>query len=166
VELNDARTVLLRVARHTDAPAVQAFVRALSPAARRNRFFGPVHTLSDDQLARVTRSRHPHALALVAEAVQDTHRQIVAMAQYAACEPPEAELAVVVADTWQRRGLATHLLSVLAAQALRAGFVTLTGLVLADNWPMLTFLARHRFDLSEDAQGYTVRAALTLPTAA
>jgi acetyltransferase len=162
VALKDGRRVLLRVAQPGDAPAVQAFVRGLSAAARFNRFFSPVHELSDDQLQRVTRSSHPHALALVGVAGQHGSTSVVALAQYAACEPPEAELAVVVAEDWRRQGAATHLLYALADHGAQVGLTSLTGRVLADNWPMLTFLARHGFDLSEDADGYAVRAALPL----
>ena len=42
--------VVMRAAKRADAPAVQAFVRRLSPDTRRKRFFGPMVELSPEQL--------------------------------------------------------------------------------------------------------------------
>jgi GNAT superfamily N-acetyltransferase len=161
VTLRHGHRVALRVARRADAPCVQEFVRGLSATSRRNRFFAPVRELSADQLERVTRCAPPEALTILAEAAQGKHTRIIAMGQYAACDPPEAEFAIVVDDRWQRQGLATRLLDTLAGQAARAGFGIITGLVLADNWPMLAFLAQHRCELTE-MQGRVVRATLAL----
>ena len=49
--------LLIRAARTADAPAVQAFVRKLSPETRRRRFFGPIVELSPQQLERLTSTR-------------------------------------------------------------------------------------------------------------
>src|ERR1700675_1063975 len=142
VRLRDGRSVTLRVARSEDVSAVQRFVRGLSDRSRRNRFLAPVRELSPDQLDRVMRSRPPGELALVGETAEGTGSRIVAMAQYAVCEPLDAEFAVVVDDAWQRQGLGIQLLGVLAAHAARAGLAAFAGFVLADNWPMLALLAR------------------------
>jgi len=158
VRLRDGRSVALRAARSQDIPAVQEFVRGLSSASRRNRFFAPIRELSPDQLDRVTRSRPPDELALVCETVQGSGRRIVAMAQYAMCEALDAEFAVVVDDAWQRQGLGTQLLNVLAGHAARAGLAEFAGLVLADNWPMLTLLTRLDCELITDCDPYVVRA--------
>jgi acetyltransferase len=157
VSLKDGRRVALRVARPGDIPAVQQFVRGLSERSRRNRFFAPVHELSPDQLDRVTRTRHPSELALVGETIEGARSRIVAMAQYAVCEPLDVEFAVVVDDAWQRQGLGVELLGMLAEHAARAGFSALTGFVLADNWPMLGLLARLDCELVTDRDPYAIR---------
>jgi acetyltransferase len=158
VKLRDGRPVALRFAGAADAPGVQQFVRGLSVRSRRNRFFSPLRELSPDQLERFTRSRPPAELALVGETAEGTQRRIVAMAQYAACEPLDAEFAVVVDDGWQRQGLGMQLLGVLAEHAAHAGFAAVTGLVLADNWPMLSLLARFDCELITEWDRYTIRA--------
>ena len=162
VKLRDGRRVALRAARSEDVSAVQQFVRGLSERSRRNRFFAPVRELSPDQLDRVTRSRPPGELALVGETTEDEGSRIVAMAQYAAYEPFDAEFAVVVDDAWQRQGLGIQLLGVLAEHAARAGLDALEGFVLADNWPMLALAARLDCELITDRDPYVIRAVKRL----
>ncbi len=162
VRLRDGRPVALRVARSEDVSAVQQFVRNLSHRSRLNRFFAPVHELSPDQLDRVTRSHPPGELALVGETAEGAESRIVAMAQYAVCEPLDAEFAVVVGDAWQRQGLGIQLLGVLAEHAARAGLAAFAGFVLADNWPMLALLARLDYELVTDHDPYVVRAVKRL----
>jgi hypothetical protein len=53
IELRDGRAVDARPVRARDAGQVQAFVRALSPQSRRERFFAPIAELSPRQLGRV-----------------------------------------------------------------------------------------------------------------
>jgi len=163
VRLKDGRPVALRIARSEDVSAVQRFVRGLSNQSRLNRFFTPVRELSPDQLARVTRTRPPGELALVAETVGGAESRVVAMAQYAACEPSDyAEFAVVVDDAWQRQGLAIQLFGMLADHASHAGLAGFAGFVLADNWPMLALLTRVDCELVADSDPHVVRAVKRL----
>ena len=162
VRLRDGRPVALRVAGSEDVSAAQQFVRGLSDRSRRNRFFAPVRELSPDQLERVTRSRPPGSLALVGETAEEPRSRIVAMAQYAVCEPPTAEFAIVIDDAWQGQGLGIQLIGVLAQHAARAGLEAFAGFVLADNWPMLSLLARLDCDLVTDHDPHVVRAVKRL----
>jgi acetyltransferase len=163
VRLKDGRPVALRVAGAEDAMAVQRFVRGLSEQSRRYRFFAPVRELSPDQLERLTRSHPPDELAVVGEITAETgESRIVALAQYVVCEPLDAEFAVVVDDAWQRQGLGMQLVGALAEQAARAGVTVLTGFVLPDNWPMLSFLARLDCELDADSDPNLIRAVKRL----
>jgi len=163
VRLKDGRPVALRVAGAADALAVQRFVRGLSEQSRRYRFFAPVRELSPDQLERLTRSHPPDELAVVGEITAETgESRIVALAQYVVCEPLDAEFAVVVDDAWQRQGLGMQLVGALAEQAARAGVTVLTGFVLPDNWPMLSFLARLDCELDADSDPNLIRAVKRL----
>jgi acetyltransferase len=98
----------------------------------------------------------------VGEATDGGGSRIVAMAQYAVCEPLDAEFAVVVDDAWQRQGLGIQLLGVLAEYAARAGLAALAGLVLADNWPMLALLARLDCELETDRDPHVIRVVKRL----
>jgi len=163
VRLKDGRPVALRVAGAEDAVAVQRFVRGLSEQSRRYRFFAPVRELSLEQLERLTRSHPPDELALVGEITAETgESRIVALAQYVVCEPLDAEFAVVVDDAWQRQGLGMQLVGALAEQAARAGVTALSGFVLPDNWPMLSFLARLDCELDADSDPNLIRAVKRL----
>jgi acetyltransferase len=58
-------------------------------------------------------------------------------------EGGNAEVAVVVADAWQRRGIGTRLLRALAHHA--SGYEALRGLILAENRAMLALARRLGF---------------------
>jgi ribosomal protein S18 acetylase RimI-like enzyme len=55
---------------------------------------------------------------------------------------PEAELAIVVADGWQRQGLGTRMIAVLEDRAVSAGVVAFTVDVQGDNQGALHLLRR------------------------
>jgi RimJ/RimL family protein N-acetyltransferase len=156
--LKDGRRAVIRGARVTDGPAIQAFVRGLSIRSRRNRFFSPISELSRDQIERITRTLPSDGLALVCEAVNAGESRIVAMAQYVIEQPLEAEFALVVDDAYQRQGLGNEMMGLLAEHAARAGLAAFVGLVLPDNWPMLGLLSRLGCELEADADPGVVRA--------
>ena len=155
--LSDGRAVLIRPARPADAPAVQAFVRWLSPLARRRRFLGAVSELSSAQLDRLTRGQDPRDLSLVALAGGAAGGPIVAMAQYALDAPASAEFALTVADEWQGQGLGMRLLECLLGRAAESGVRTMGGLVLTDNAPMRGLATRFGFDSAPDSDPALVR---------
>jgi acetyltransferase len=152
----DGRCAFVRPVRAGDAPLVQRFVRELSPQSRRNRFFGPVHELSPAQLERMTHHHGSNGLGLIALADEAAPR-IVAIAQHVVCDTPFAELAVVVADDWQRQGLGERLVLLLLAHATRTGTAAVQGLVMAANTPMLALASKLGFAFEEDADPALVR---------
>lgn len=159
----DGRAVAVRPARAADRDAVQRFVRELSPEARRRRFFGAVSELSPDQLDRLTRARDPREVALVALAHAPDGVRVIAMAQCAAADAAEGEIAVVVGDAWQRQGLGARLLDTLVAHAAANGVATLRAEVLAENWPMLALLANRGFELEDYPGPRVIRARRVVP---
>jgi len=156
ITARDGRRALVRPVRADDAPLVQQFVRELSPQSRRNRFFGPMRELSPAQLKRMTSFEGPHELGLVALAAADSAR-VVGIAQHAACDPPAAELAVVVADDWHRQGLGEQLVALLLAHAARTGITAVQGSVMAANRPMLALASKLGFAFADDAEPDLVR---------
>jgi GNAT superfamily N-acetyltransferase len=112
------------------------------------RFFGPHPRLSADELVRFTTVDHRDREALVALDGDD----IVAVARWdRLADPAVAEVAFVVADAWQGRGIAPLLLARLAELARAQGVDRLVALVLPENERMLEMLrhtafpARRRF---------------------
>jgi acetyltransferase len=164
--LPDGRAVLVRAARPADAPAVQAFVRWLSPLARRRRFLGALSELSPAQLDRLTRVPDPRELSLLALAGSAKGAPVVAMAQYALDDPSSAEFALVVADAWQGQGLGERLLERLLERAAAAGVRTMGGFVLAENAPMRALATKLGFDCAPDRDPQLVRVQKRLPPSA
>jgi GNAT superfamily N-acetyltransferase len=69
--------------------------------------------------------------------------EIVGVARYYRQPGSEAaELAVVVADAWQRQGLATRMLAALAGRAAAVGIQRFTMIMQADNHPILRLVRR------------------------
>jgi len=77
----------------------------------------------------------------------------VGVARYIANPDGEsAEFAIVVADVWQRRGVARALMARLVASATRRGFARLEGSVLRANARMLGFVAGLGFGVRDDPE--------------
>lgn len=156
ITARDGRRATVRPVRSADAPLVQEFVRGLSPESRRKRFFGPVRELSPAQLERMTRFNGSTGFGLVV-VIEESPPRIVGIAQHAMPEPPDAELAVVVADDWQRQGIGEVLVRILLAHAARAGIAAMHGFVAVANQPMLALASKLGFVFEEDTDPGLVR---------
>lgn len=156
----DGTVIMLRTVRPGDEEKMQALVQGLSPQSRYRRFFYPIRELIPAMLTRFTDADPMHAITLLA-VVQDKGEEIaIGMAQYAADPYPQrCEFAVVVADAWQRSGIATRLMRNLICIARAAGLERFEGDVLADNEPMRRLLIGMDFKIGPHPDGaYLVRA--------
>ena len=161
VWLADRGRVRIRPIALADAAALQAFIRGLSVQSSRRRFLRPVRELTPQMLARVVEVDYSTSISLVAEA----RSGIVGLAQYVADpDPGVAEVALVVADEWQRAGLGRRLFGALIAHAFKEGIARLEGDVLADNRPMRALAARCGFRIRPScAEAGLVRMVRELP---
>lgn len=113
----------IRPARPADAARIGDFFRTLSPEARYLRFLHAVTTPPPEWIDRILTPDSPARATLIARPRAD-EACIVGIAEYVASGyAGECEVAVVVTDAWQRRGVGTALLVMLAAVAARAGFL-------------------------------------------
>jgi len=139
--LADGRRVTLRPVLPQDAELEQALVRSLSPASRYQRFFAPIRELPADWLQRMTQVDYHRHQALIVESFSGEHAIAVAEARFVVDESgQQGEFAVVVADDWQRLGLARRLLESLMRSAAEEGLQRLVGDVLATNTAMLALV--------------------------
>ncbi len=134
VELRDGSTVRVRPVRADDVDALTTFLRALSPDARRYRFFGSVNIESAARAMGAGGGPEDHGLV----ALTGVPQRIIGHAQYMR-EPggTVAEVAFAVADAFQGRGLGTLLLAHLAEHAHASGVELLDAEVMADNRRMI-----------------------------
>ena len=143
LELNDGAALRLRPIRPDDEPRLVELFHRLSPRTVYQRFFRAYDRLPDHWYHRFAHVDYRTRLALVAEQQEAGGPLLHAVARY---EPGEAagttEIAIVVADAWQHRGLGTLLLDALLAAAEARGLRRFTADVLADNRPMLRVLTR------------------------
>jgi acetyltransferase len=154
--LRDGTTLAVRPIRPEDAALERRFVNGLSEESRYFRFFYRLHELTPQMLARFTQVDYDREMALVALATDASvpeGERFVAVARYIANPDGEtAEFAIVVADQWQRRGVARGLMERLVASARRRGFARLDGTVLRSNHAMLRFVERFGFAIADDPQ--------------
>jgi len=132
--LADGGTAHVRPIRPEDCESLLAFHGRLSPETVRLRFFSPHPTLSQAEAERFANVDGKDRAALVA--TQDD--QIIAVVRYDRIPgTDEAEVAFVVEDAHQGRGVATLLLEHLAAWARLQGIRRFTAETLAENRRML-----------------------------
>lgn len=142
VALRDGTLVRMRPIRADDAPRLVALYDRLSRDTRYQRFFSVMRRLPPDWARFLAEVDYRARLALVVEAPGDPD-VLIAVARYEPTgEPGAAEVAFVVQDGWQDRGLGTVLFRELLAAAAVNGIERFRAWVLADNRRMLDLVAR------------------------
>ncbi|EIE99983.1 bifunctional acetate--CoA ligase family protein/GNAT family N-acetyltransferase [Saccharomonospora glauca] len=132
VVLADGRTVHLRPIVPTDADRIVALHARLSERTRYLRYFGAYPRIPARDLKRFTTVDHHDRVAFVALLGDD----IVAVGRYERVSESSAEVAFVVDDAHQGRGLGSILLEHLAAAASECGLRRFVAEVLAENVAM------------------------------
>lgn len=134
------RPVLARL-EPSDGDLLRRFFYRLSPETVYRRFMSPLARPEQARLERLLDVDHWDREAIVAA----VDGEIVGVARYSRrAHSDAADLAVVVADSWQRQGVGTRLMSALAACATRAGIARFEVTTLADNRAALGLLRRFR----------------------
>lgn len=145
VLLSDGSTVHMRAIGPADADAIVALHSRFSERTRYLRYFGPYPRIPARDLARFVTVDHRDREALVVSA----GGQLVAVGRYErlGADADDAEVAFVVEDAYQGRGIGSVLLEHLAAAARDAGIRRFVAEVLPENGGMLRVFAE---------AGYTV----------
>ncbi len=133
VALRDGRPVHIRPIRPSDAAGLAEFHRSLSQETIYLRFFAPYPELTERDVHRFTHVDYVDRVALVATVAD----QLVGVGRYDRVADGEAEVAFVVHDEHQGRGLGSVLLEHLAAAARERGISRFTAEVLPTNRRML-----------------------------
>jgi acetyl coenzyme A synthetase (ADP forming)-like protein len=143
VVLSDGGTVLIRPIRPDDAPALERFHSGLSPESVYLRYFSPHPHLSEKELTFLTTIDYRWRMALVAILGDE----IIGVARYEGKDgTTDAEVAFLVDDRQQGRGIATVLLEWLAAAAREAGVHDFYATTLWENQKMLAVFREAGFE--------------------
>lgn len=133
VALRDGSTLHLRPVCVRDKPRIHTFLEGVSPRSLGLRFFGaPSLDWVTDWAVDVD---YADRYALLA--ITDPEEEIVAHGAYVRSDEMHAEVAFLVSDAWQGRGIATLILAHLAAVAERHGISLFTAEVLPNNHRMI-----------------------------
>lgn len=144
----DGIRVTIRPIEPADRERESAFVSKLSRTSRYYRFHSSMKELTPALLERFTECHYPDDLALLAIVETESGPEQIGVSRYIR-EPgtDRAEIAIVVADAWQGKGIATRLLFDLRDLARRGGIQQLYASVLRENGRMLDLCRKLGFSL-------------------
>ncbi|HET8643584.1 MAG TPA: GNAT family N-acetyltransferase, partial [Pseudonocardiaceae bacterium] len=148
VVLSDGRTVHLRPIMPSDAEALVALHSRLSERTLYLRFFGPYPSIPPADLKRFTNVDHRDRVALVAV----LGHELIAVARYERISPTSAEVAFLVEDAHQGRGLGSIQLEHLAAAARERGIKRFVAEVLAENPQMVRVFRDAGYQVSRELE--------------
>jgi GNAT superfamily N-acetyltransferase len=136
-----AAETVLRQADPADCAAIREFVCGLSSRSQRLRFFASVAPPSSGLLRALCGTTGRADILLVTSSDGSVIAHGMA-ADSPGCCGLESSIGLVVADSWQGRGLGAMLLNALTIRAARRGVASLVMEVLPDNHVMRGIIAR------------------------
>jgi GNAT superfamily N-acetyltransferase len=151
--------VTIRAVRPDDKERVVKAFRALDRRSVYLRFFSYRKELSEEELRRVTECDGVSEAVLVATVGDE--ETIVGLGGYVR-RGAAADIAFVVEEDFQRRGIAGRLLRQLAHIARANGITRFEADVLAENTPMLTVFRRSGLPMGTSRGAGIVHATLSL----
>jgi AcrR family transcriptional regulator/RimJ/RimL family protein N-acetyltransferase len=157
-------TVWIRLARPEDADAVAAMHGRCSAQSRYLRYLSGANKWRDISLRRLSGGHRGATLVVMSE-----EGAIVGLGNVFPAEPDDghgAEIAVIVEDAYQGRGIGTRLLRHLLELAERIGFHEVVAIVLAQNTMMLRVLEATRLDWTRELEEAVVTMRAPLPVVA
>jgi ribosomal protein S18 acetylase RimI-like enzyme len=159
LDLPHGPTILVRPLQNGDVDTVVALFRRLGDESRRRRFNAAKPCLSDGELAQLARVDASHH-ALVAWVVGDPAP--AGLAQLARTSRNSAEIAFVVADEHQHRGIGSALTRMLLDDARAAGITEITAQASGENRAALALIRRSArvLDIRLEGPEQTIRAAI------
>jgi RimJ/RimL family protein N-acetyltransferase len=162
--LRDGRTVTIRPIRADDGLLEREFVQRLSGETRYLRFQKWVQSPSDRLIHFLTQVDYDRHLALVCVFEDDGKTEVVGEARYVAdAGGDNCELGIVIADAWQKSGIAGLLMQALLGAARARGLKRMEGVVFSTNRDMLRFVRALGFEVQPVPEDRTmVRIVKTL----
>ena len=143
--LRDGTEVLVRPIRPDDAELEREFIQGLSDESSFLRFFAIPRNPSPEMIEELCNIDYENQMALVAETSQGKKKLFVGVGRIIASTRNRAELAVVVADDYQGKGMGVRLMASLLDFAREKKFASVYALILPENTPMINLARRFGF---------------------
>jgi acetate---CoA ligase (ADP-forming) len=149
--LRDGSTLHLRPIKPDDVNALLEFHKRLSPRSVYFRYFSPLPELSEERAKVLSSVDYHNTFALVGELAG----RLVGVARYYRDEKAHdrAEVAFLIEDALQGRGIATRMLERLAEIAREEGVTTFDAYVLGDNRKMMDVFMHTGFAVERRLDG-------------
>jgi acyl-CoA hydrolase/ribosomal protein S18 acetylase RimI-like enzyme len=157
--LRDDTQIFFRPIKPTDEPALAEMLYSLSDESVRSRYFTSTVRFPHKDIQQVANIDYQNELAIVGVVPAVAGEQVVAIAQYF-LDPKtkEAEVAFVVQDEWQAKGIGTFLLDYLVQIARQRGVQRFLASVLPTNKAMLAIFhnSGYKVNTKFDGQAYSL----------
>ena len=160
--LRDGKRIEVRALRREDEANMLAAIGNTSAQSLQRRFFVMKRHFSDKERTFFLDIDFRTHVAIVALAEEAGHNVIVGGGRYIVFEPGRAEMAFVVIDAWQGRGVGSLLMRHLIKIADGAGLNELTAEVLPDNAAMINVFGKFGFRPAPHGDPKTIHLVLRL----
>lgn len=158
--------IFLRPVKITDEPLLKDFFYSLSERSLHRRFLSWRTDIPHERLQDFVVIDYTREISIVAVIGPEENQTILGLGQYGIDETTHtAEVALVVRDDFQGRGIGSELLAYLTYLAKREGLLGFTAEVLIDNKPMLQIFEQAGFDIEKrsDAGVYHLKMTFREP---
>ncbi len=142
-------TVQMRPVRISDEPLLKDFFYSLSDKSIYRRFISQRKDMPHERLQEFVVIDYTREMVILVTVggEQDEKEEVVAVGQYGIDDRVHSgEVALVVRDDWQGKGIGTELLSYMTHLARNQGLMAFTAEVLVENVPMLRLFEKMGFD--------------------
>ncbi len=144
---NKGVEILLRPVKLADEPLLKEFFYSLSDQSIYRRFISVRTDMPHERLQEFVVIDYTKEMVILAVLQHEERDVVVGVGQYGIDEQSHtAEVALVVRDEDQNRGVGTELLAYLTVLARRAGLLGFSAEVLVDNQPMLHLFEQGGFE--------------------
>jgi acyl-CoA hydrolase/N-acetylglutamate synthase-like GNAT family acetyltransferase len=145
--------IFLRPAKITDEPLLKDFFYGLSGESLYKRFFSARKDMPHRRLQDFTAVDYSKKMVIMATVNEKDREEIIGIGQYELnSDMHSAEVALVVADRYQGRGVGRELLSYLILLARKRGILGFTGEVLFENSGMVQLFEKMGFATSKRSE--------------
>jgi RimJ/RimL family protein N-acetyltransferase len=153
--LPDGAQILIRPIRADDKRFLEDGLRQLSDESVHRRFLSPKRSFSRSELRYLTEVNGRDHVALVAEYPGEPVRRLIAVGRFVRSheDPEAAEVAIVVADDWQRRGVGSLFAKRLATHARLRGVRRFTATMAGENVAAHKLMGKLTYHLREQHSG-------------
>ena len=160
--LRDGCRVEIRALRPDDQADLLAAVGRASAQSLYRRFFGLKRSFTDEEAIFFVNVDFINHVALVALIDEGAGSVIAGGGRYIVVQPGQAEVAFVVVDEYQGRGIGRALMRHLSNIACAAGLRALIAELLPENIPMLELFKTSGLELSTRREGQVVHVTIWL----
>jgi RimJ/RimL family protein N-acetyltransferase len=152
--LRDGTEIFFRPVKPTDETALSEMLYSLSEESVQKRYMTRTTTFPHKDVQKLTNIDYQQDIAIVGTVPGASGEQVVAIAQYFLDPKTQtAEVAFIVQDEWQQKGMGTFLLDYITRIAKQRGVKHFAAKVLPVNKPMLAIFYNSGYKVNTEFDG-------------